>query len=160
VKVADFGLARLYNADNAANNLTQVGITMGTPLYMSPEQVEGRLLDPRSDVYSLGVTAYQMLVGEPPFRGETALSIAVQHLQSTPPRLENVRPDLPASVCRIVHKMLEKNPRERFATPAQLLTELRVVSIELFEDEPPEDAAAWGGDDLVHTIEARKMATQ
>src|SRR4051812_20156610 len=76
VKVADFGLARLFDRDDA-NNLTQVGITMGTPLYMSPEQVEGRALDPRSDIYSLGVTWYQMLVGEPPFRGDTALSIAV-----------------------------------------------------------------------------------
>jgi serine/threonine-protein kinase len=87
---------------------------MGTPLYMSPEQVEGRPLDPRSDIYALGVTCYQMLAGEPPFRGETALSIAVQHLQTSPQRLENLRPDLPASVCRIVHKMLAKDPTERY----------------------------------------------
>src|SRR5262245_33498007 len=83
VKVADFGLARL-SGDGAALNLTQVGVTMGTPLYMSPEQVEGRPLDPRSDIYSFGVTCYQMLSGVTPFRGDTALSVALQHLKSQP----------------------------------------------------------------------------
>jgi serine/threonine-protein kinase len=67
VKVADFGLARL-TGEAAANELTQVGMTLGTPLYMSPEQVEGRPLDPRSDLYSFGVTCYHMLAGHPPFR--------------------------------------------------------------------------------------------
>jgi serine/threonine-protein kinase len=158
VKVADFGLARLSGGD-PANNLTQVGITMGTPLYMSPEQVEGKSLDARSDIYSLGVTSYEMLAGEPPFRGETALSIAVQHLNSQPPRLENVRPDLPVSVCRIVHKMLEKDPNDRYATGRQLLNDLRSVSIELFEDDPGEPADGWH-DDLVSTVEARRAATE
>jgi serine/threonine-protein kinase len=158
VKVADFGLARLSGSD-PASNLTQVGITMGTPLYMSPEQVEGKPLDARSDIYSLGVTTYEMLAGEPPFRGETALSIAVQHLNSQPPRLENVRVDLPASICRIVHKMLEKDPNDRYATGRQLSNELRAVSIELFEDDPGEPADGWH-DELVSTVEARRAATQ
>jgi serine/threonine-protein kinase len=157
VKVADFGLARLAARD-APNNLTQVGITMGTPLYMSPEQVEGKPLDVRSDIYSLGVTAYEMLAGEPPFRGETALSIAVQHMHSQPPRLENVRADLPAPVCRIVHKMLEKDPGERYATGRHLLNDLRAVSIELFQDDPGEPTDGWQ-DDLVSTVEARRAAT-
>jgi serine/threonine-protein kinase len=77
VKVADFGLARLSNAEDPSN-LTQIGFTMGTPLYMSPEQVEGRPLDPRSDIYSFGVTCYHMLSGEAPFRGETALGVAIR----------------------------------------------------------------------------------
>ena len=158
VKVADFGLARLYSPDTA-HNLTQVGITMGTPLYMSPEQVEGRALDARSDIYSLGVTAYEMLAGEPPFRGETALSIAVQHLQTQPRRLENVRPDVPPAVCRIVHTMLQKDPKDRYATPRLLLAELRTVSIELFQDDPGEQADAWH-DDLLSTVEARRQATE
>jgi serine/threonine-protein kinase len=158
VKVADFGLARLYRAEEA-QNLTQIGITMGTPLYMSPEQVEGKPLDTRSDIYSLGVTAYEMLAGEPPFRGETALSIAVQHLNSQPQRLENLRADVPAQVCRIVHTMLAKDPVERFATPRQLLHELRSVSIELYQDDPGEDVDGWQ-DDLLSTMEARRQATQ
>jgi serine/threonine-protein kinase len=156
VKVADFGLARLYSQDTATN-LTQIGVTMGTPLYMSPEQVEGRPLDPRSDIYSLGVTGYQMLRGEPPFGGETALAIAVQHLKSQPARLETVRPDLPASVCRIVHKMLAKDPGDRYATPRDLFRELRTVSLELFPDEPAEDAEAW---EVSDALEARRHSTQ
>src|SRR5262245_53658712 len=96
VKVADFGLARV--ASQEAMNLTQVGITMGTPLYMSPEQVEGKPVDPRSDIYSLGVTCYQMLAGHTPFDGDTALAIAVQHLKNEPKRLEELRPDLPPAL--------------------------------------------------------------
>ncbi|MCA9147601.1 MAG: serine/threonine protein kinase, partial [Planctomycetales bacterium] len=74
VKVADFGLART-TSNGATVNLTQVGVTMGTPLYMSPEQVEGGKLDPSSDIYSLGVTCFHMLSGSPPFQGETPLSV-------------------------------------------------------------------------------------
>jgi eukaryotic-like serine/threonine-protein kinase len=159
VKVADFGLARLYNQDAAATNLTQIGMTMGTPLYMSPEQVEGKPLDPSSDIYSLGVTSYQMLSGEPPFRGDTALGIAVQHLNSQPARLENVRPDLPPSLCRIVHKMLAKDPANRYPTPRQLLHELRAVSIELFEEDPGIEFDGWGGE-LTPTVAARRQATE
>ena len=145
---------------------------MGTPLYMSPEQVEGQPLDPRSDIYSLGVTCYQMLTGEPPFRGETALSVAVQHLQA-PARSgwRTCGPICRRPSCRIVHKMLAKDPDDRYATPRQLLHELRAVSIELFRrrsgrrvrrlgrrrsaehgrSPPPGDAAAGRGhEDLGH----------
>ena len=73
VKVADFGLSRCLDADRPALNLTQSGVTMGTPLYMSPEQVEGKPLDARTDIYSLGVTSYYMLAGHPPFDGATAV---------------------------------------------------------------------------------------
>ena len=158
VKVADFGLARLY-AQEAATNLTQVGVTMGTPLYMSPEQVEGRPLDPRSDIYSLGITAYQMLAGEPPFRAETALGIAVQHLNAQPARLENLRPDLPPAVSRVVHKMLAKDPNDRYANSRELLRELRAIAIELFPDDASEELDAWGGEELVDAIQARHAAT-
>jgi eukaryotic-like serine/threonine-protein kinase len=129
VKVADFGLARIGGGEEALK-LTQVGITMGTPLYMSPEQVEGRQLDPRSDIYSLGVTCYHMLAGKPPFRGDTALSVALQHVRTQPERLENLRPDLPPALGRIVHKMLEKKPEERYQSPRDLLRELRSLQIE------------------------------
>ena len=76
VKVADFGLARCFAQDQQPLNLTQSGVTMGTPLYMSPEQVQGHTLDARTDIYSFGVTCYHMLAGEPPFKGETPFEVA------------------------------------------------------------------------------------
>ena len=142
VKVADFGLARL-TGPGVANDLTQIGITLGTPLYMSPEQVEGKPLDPRSDIYSFGVTCYHMLAGAPPFAGDTALVVAVQHLKKSPQPLETLRPDLPPALCRIVHQMLAKDPSRRFATPRDLLRELRRVQMEHFGDDWPEDLPAW-----------------
>src|SRR5262245_5327500 len=135
-KVADFGLARIGAGDEALK-LTQVGITMGTPLYMSPEQVEGRPLDPRSDIYSLGVTCYHMLAGKPPFRGDTALSVALQHVRTQPERLENLRPDLPPALSRIIHKMLSKDPAERYQSPRELLLELRALKVEGMDLEWP-----------------------
>jgi len=142
VKVADFGLARVSREGEAAD-LTQVGITMGTPLYMSPEQVEGKLLDPRSDVYSFGVTCYHMLSGSPPFSGETALGVAVQHLKAEPQRLEIVRPDLPPALCRVVHKMLAKSPKDRYQSARELLRELRRLQLEQCGDNWPEDLPGW-----------------
>jgi len=135
VKVADFGLARLNNAD--ARTLTQVGVTMGTPLYMSPEQIEGKTVDARSDVYSLGVTCYHLLTGQPPHTGDTALAIAVQHLHATPRPLENVRDDIPSSLARVVHRMLAKRPDQRYASPGELMVELRKLAAEAAE-------AGWG----------------
>lgn len=133
VKVADFGLARVgANGDGLA--LTQVGVTLGTPLYMSPEQVEGKVLDPRSDLYSLGVTAYHMLAGRPPFDGETALAVAVQHLKREPLPLEQCRPDLPPVLCQIVHKLLAKEPEDRHQSPAELLRDLRALPASSGED--------------------------
>ncbi|MDB5335488.1 MAG: serine/threonine protein kinase, partial [Planctomycetaceae bacterium] len=99
VKVADFGLAKRSQAADS-QQLTQLGTTMGTPLYMSPEQVNGRSVDQRSDLYSFGVTCYHMLSGQPPFRGENAISIALQHLRDTASPLEKLRPDLPPLLCR------------------------------------------------------------
>jgi serine/threonine-protein kinase len=125
VKVADFGLARVL-ADTALN-LTQVGVTLGTPLYMSPEQVEGRPLDPRSDLYSLGVTFYHMLAGRPPFESETALGVAVQHVNAQPQPLESLRPDLPPQLAAIIMRLLSKDRNHRFPTARELIHELNVL---------------------------------
>ncbi len=142
VKVADFGLARITR-ETSGMELTQVGITLGTPLYMSPEQVEGKPLDPRSDIYSFGVTCYHMLSGSPPFLGETVLGVAVQHLKKTPEPLETKRPDLPPALCRMVHQMLAKDPARRFESARDLLRELRRVQVEHFGDDWPEDLPSW-----------------
>ena len=146
VKVTDFGLARLPGVGDGVD-LTQVGMTLGTPLYMSPEQVEGQSLDPRSDIYSFGVTCYYMLAGSHPFGGETALSVAVQHLKKNPESLENLRSDLPPAICRIIHKMLAKSREDRYQSAHDLLRELRQLQLEHLDDEWPEDLS-WEGDTL------------
>ncbi|MFO0901153.1 MAG: serine/threonine-protein kinase [Pirellulales bacterium] len=129
VKVADFGLARV--ATGPSVELTQTGMTLGTPLYMSPEQVEGRPLDPRSDLYSFGVTSYHLLAGQPPFRGDTALSVAVQHLKNEPEPLELLRPDLPPRLAALVHRLLAKRPDDRPASAGEVAQELLQIELEL-----------------------------
>jgi len=133
VKITDFGLARVNN-DASKQALTQVGVTMGTPLYMSPEQVEGADVDQRSDIYSLGVTAYHMLAGHPPFEGDNALSIAVQHVKDDPVELSHLRPDLPDELCQSVRTMMSKERDQRPADAKQLLKELRKIKIDVDDD--------------------------
>ena len=139
-KVADFGLAQLTLGGERVN-LTQIGVTMGTPLYMSPEQVHGDKLDVRSDIYSLGVTCYQLLTGQPPYRGETALSVAMQHVSGKAEPLTRVRPDLPPALCQIVHRMMARRPEDRYQDARSLLKDLRRVEQEL--RERPETAGQF-----------------
>ncbi len=153
VKVADFGLARVQNTDT--KTLTQVGVAMGTPLYMSPEQVEGRPVDARSDIYSLGVSSYHLLAGVPPHTGETALAIAVQHLHNMPEPLENVRSDLPSALARIVHKMLAKKPESRPDSPSQLLVELRDLAKLAAKEGWAAGPDEWSLSELIATEPAR-----
>ena len=121
VKVADFGLAQLGDASGAEKE----GVTMGTPLYMSPEQVSGRELDPRSDVYSFGITCYQLLCGETPFKGVTPVSIAMQHLKNPPPPLKEKNPALPDILCRMVHRMMAKRRALRYQSADEVLEDLK-----------------------------------
>ena len=152
VKVADFGLARVLQRDGSVQ-LTQIGMTMGTPLYMSPEQAEGKTLDHRSDIYSLGIACYHVLVGHPPFTGETALAVAVQHLKRAPEPLENVRPDLPPALARIIHKMMAKSPEHRHQSARELIRELRPLLQEHLDEELGDDLPGLdtAGLDVVNT---------
>ncbi len=134
VKVADFGLAQL-STNKEGVNLTQVGMTMGTPLYMSPEQINGRKVDHRSDIYSFGVTSYFLLTGRPPFEGETPLNIAVKHLNEEPPRLSQFRRDLPPAVVDLVHRMFAKSPEKRIQTAAEIQQEVKRIQ-KLLRDDP------------------------
>ncbi len=161
VKVADFGLARVvHQSDAASTSLTQIGMTMGTPLYMSPEQVEGRPLDHRSDLYSLGVLCYHMLTGKPPFVGDTALAVAVQHVKKQPKGLEEQRPDLPPALCRIVHRMLAKDPGKRWASSGELLRELYRVQVEYCPQASPEELASWGSVGMEPLTDPRLQASR
>jgi serine/threonine-protein kinase len=159
VKVADFGLARLADTSDGVD-LTQTGITLGTPLYMSPEQVEGRSLDPRSDLYSLGATCYQMLTGAPPFEGETALSVAVQHLKKEPEPLSSRRPDLPDAFCRIIHRLLAKSADDRYPSARELLSDLRQVQQALLGEDWPVEISGWESTSVATPSSARLEATQ
>jgi serine/threonine-protein kinase len=127
VKVTDFGLSRFFAPEAPALNLTQTGVTVGTPLYMSPEQVQGHPVDHRSDLYSFGVTCYHLLAGDPPFRGATAFEVAVKHVHETPAPLAALRPDLPADLCAMVHKMMAKNPADRYQLAREVLRDLAKV---------------------------------
>jgi tRNA A-37 threonylcarbamoyl transferase component Bud32 len=122
VKVADFGLCR--DQDTERVDLTQPGITLGTPLYMSPEQAQGHALDHRSDLYSLGVTFYHMLAGEPPFRAETPLALALKHVKDTPVSLAVHRPDLPPDLVGLVMKLMAKAPGARHQSAGEMLRDL------------------------------------
>lgn len=124
VKIADFGLSRCLAGDRPALNLTQSGVTMGTPLYMSPEQVEGKAVDCRTDIYSLGVTCYHMLAGHPPYQGASPFEVALQHVRGEPKPLADIRPDLPVALGAIVHKMMAKDPAARYQTGRDLLKDI------------------------------------
>ncbi|MEM8680492.1 MAG: serine/threonine-protein kinase, partial [Planctomycetota bacterium] len=119
VKVADFGLAR--RTDPAGMELTQAGMTWGTPLYMSPEQIHGQSLDGRSDIYSLGVTAYHTLAGRPPFEGDTPMAVALQHVNQTAEPLLRVRPQVPAEISQLIERMMAKDPADRPASGGEVL---------------------------------------
>src|SRR4051812_10096959 len=94
VKVADFGIAR---AANTQENLTQTGAVMGTATYFSPEQAQGLPVDPRSDVYSLGVVLYEMVTGQPPFSGDNPVTVAYKHVREEPPPPRQLNPQVPAA---------------------------------------------------------------
>ena len=145
VKVADFGLARLA-ADDV--ELTQAGTTLGTPLYMSPEQGRGEAVDARSDLYSLGATVYHLLAGRPPFSGATGVSVMMAHISEplVPPAV--LRPDLPPALCGIVEKLLAKEPGDRFVSPTELVHEVADVAGALSQGSRRGAAPlAWEGSD-------------
>ena len=134
VKVADFGIAKLQvPPDTAGADLTQTGAVVGTARYLSPEQVQGQPPDARSDVYALGVVLYEMLCGRPPFRAETELATAVQHVREEPPALSDTARDVPAALEAVVHQALTKDPAGRFQSAAAMRTAL--LSIDLHPDD-------------------------
>ena len=122
--------SRVLAGDDAKPlHLTQSGMTLGTPLYMSPEQVRGEPVDHRSDLYSLGVTAFHLLAGRPPFQGKAAFEVAVQHVQAEPPNLLDLRPDLPVGLVALVHRLMAKDPAARPATAKEVVRELAGGSV-------------------------------
>jgi beta-lactam-binding protein with PASTA domain/tRNA A-37 threonylcarbamoyl transferase component Bud32 len=121
VKVADFGIAR---AANTKENLTQTGAVMGTATYFSPEQAQGLAVDPRSDVYSLGVVLYEMVTGQPPFSGDNPVTVAYKHVREDAPPPRQLNPQVPAAFEAIVLQAMAKSPDDRFASAEDLRSDL------------------------------------
>ena len=122
--VADFGIARALSFAGG-EDLTTSGLAIGTPVYMSPEQVSGSQVDGRSDVYSLGCVLYEMLAGEPPFRGPDARAVAARHLYEPPPILSSIRPEIPYAIAEAIETALAKSPQHRFPDAARFAEALR-----------------------------------
>ena len=143
LKVLDFGLAKLLEdpggADDltipAAPHLTREGVIMGTAAYMSPEQAEGKMVDARSDVFSLGILLYQMATGRRPFQGDTQMSTMTAVLRDQPTPVVDLRPDLPRQMARIIKRCLEKDPLRRYETAKSIHYDLQVLREEVVSGE-------------------------
>jgi serine/threonine-protein kinase len=114
--VMDFGLAKERRADPSIAKLTATGIILGTPEFMSPEQIRGKVLDARSDIYALGIVAFEMFTGKLPFQGRNAQEMMIARLRGSPTPLRTVRPDMPAGLEKAIARALETNPENRFGT--------------------------------------------
>ncbi|MCC6870462.1 MAG: protein kinase [Burkholderiales bacterium] len=136
IKVADFGICRIDGSEAAdTTQQTQIGNVLGTPHYMSPEQVIGEKVDSRSDLFSAGVVLYQLLTGHLPFEGDTLISVAYKITKTDPPSLDKVRADLPLSLRRVIERALKKQPDKRFQTGEEFAQALVGVQHELAEEE-------------------------
>lgn len=139
VKIVDFGIAKLVDDDgHTIQGLTRPGEVFGSPLYMSPEQCEGRKLDARSDMYSVAVTLFKSLTGNTPFRGRTAIETTMMHQSTAPPLLNSVSADLqyPEKLERIIDKMLSKSPEQRYQSLAEVENELQKLQIKIGQASP------------------------
>jgi serine/threonine-protein kinase len=136
VKVADFGICRITEADtHVQGQQTQMGDVLGTPHYMSPEQVLGEKVDARSDLFSAGVVLYQLLTGALPFEGDSLISVAFKITKSDPPSIDKLRPELPLALRRVIDRALKKQPDKRYQTGEDFAQALIGVARELAEDE-------------------------
>jgi serine/threonine-protein kinase len=121
--VTDFGIARITDSSK-----TKTGMVLGTPSYMSPEQLAGRKIEGSSDLFSLGVTLYQMLTGQQPFQGDTMAQLMYKIANEPHPNLLSIDPSLPPCASAIIDKLLQKQPEKRFHTGAELARAIRACA--------------------------------
>ena len=131
LKITDFGIARLTGAGN-----TRTGIVLGTPSFMSPEQLEGRTVTGHSDLFSLGVSLFQLLTGQLPFVADSMTGLMQQIAEAPHPPLRAYRPDLPECVDRVIDRALAKNPESRFDSGGQMAAALEECRAHLPEARP------------------------
>ena len=123
--LTDFGIAKGVKSDQDDNtDLTRPDLMMGTAKYLSPEQVQGRDLDGRADIYSLGLVLYECLAGHAPFKGENEQQVAIARLQRDPTPLAGIRHDVPSTVIDVIHKMLRRKPENRYQSAGEVVTAL------------------------------------
>jgi len=138
LKVTDFGIAR-----SGASQMTEAGSIIGTAQYLSPEQARGAAVDPRSDLYSVGIVLYEMLTGQVPFTGYTPLEIAMKHLSAIPAPPSELRPDIPHDLDLVVLRALAKDPEDRYQSAEEMVADLaRVASGTGVTDETADAATA------------------
>ncbi len=128
-KIGDFGIAKVAGIEG----LTRLGSSLGTPLYSAPEQILGKKVDTRADIYALGVTLFEMLTGRPPFVSETGSDYEIQkaHLERKPPKPSSLRKEIPSKLDQIVLKCLQKKPENRYSSVSELKEEVKKVLQEL-----------------------------
>jgi len=138
-KVLDFGLVKDIDKEDDDEDLTQAGVFMGSPKYMSPEQIQGDHVDGRSDIYSLGVLLYEMLMGKPPFKRDKQVQVLMDHINTPPPPMdvEEGRPPIPPELQQVVMKSLAKKRDDRFPDMEQFLIALKMTAGELSLQMPP-----------------------
>ena len=122
--IMDFGIAKIMGGTQH----TATGAVLGTARYMSPEQIKGERIDPRTDIYSLGVTLFEMLGGRPPFESDSAMTLMMMHMTDPVPDLRDLRSDIPAALVAVVNKALAKNKQDRYETAAEFANALRSLS--------------------------------
>jgi eukaryotic-like serine/threonine-protein kinase len=149
-KVTDFGIARALDSDEA---LTATGTVLGTGQYLSPEQANGERGDERSDQYSLGVVAYELLSGEPPYTGDNLMAVAMRHVRDPVPSVRDRRTDVPERVDAVVAKAMAKRPEDRFASMAAL-----TAALESCLAEPGDEARPQEQDEDTGVIPPRPLA--
>ncbi|MET2715806.1 protein kinase [Streptomyces harbinensis] len=140
VKVMDFGIARALHG--AAQTMTQTGMVMGTPQYLSPEQALGKTIDTRSDLYAVGCMLYELLALRPPFVGETPLSVVYQHVQDMPVLVSEVNPQAPPELDGLVMRSLAKDPDDRFQT-AEEMRALVQYALRMLDEHGSHTAGLW-----------------